>query len=88
MTTFRMKTLSISSQEGLVEVGHEGGDVGHLVLGGQDGAAEVVGAGHLSEAAAGHQHDAGVVQQLRAVQHVCLDALGFCRSDCFGCTQT
>lgn len=41
-----------------------------LLHGGQDGHPEMIGAFPLSEAAAGHDANAGLLQQLHAVEHV------------------
>lgn len=68
-----------------MKVCHELDDIGDLVLGRQDGGAEVVRAGHLSEARAGHQHDAGGVQQLHAVQRIALHVLRSGGSNSLGC---
>ena len=61
--------------------------VGDLVLGRQDRGAEVVGARHLSEARAWHQHDASVVQQLHAVECIALDTVRLGGLNSLGCDE-
>jgi hypothetical protein len=59
--------------------------LGDLVLGREDRGAEVVGARALAKARAGHQHDAGGVEQLHAVQRVGFLARGSSGGDGFLC---
>jgi len=68
-----------------VEITQQLDHVGDLVLRRQDRGSEVVGPGNLSEARAGHQHDARVVQKLHAIEGIALDSARLGSSDGLGC---
>lgn len=68
-----------------MEVAQQFHHVGDLILRGQDRGPEVVGAGGLTEARAGHQYDASVVQELHAVEGIALDATRLRGSNGLGC---